>query len=95
MKVKIARLVHLTCHDGNRTNAPRQKAPNNEIIIQSYYNFYIDGDIKYILKIKTNTYWKRRGGEFNTKYKILKKKKNPHFVFYELEKKMLDVLNWN
>ena len=41
---------------GNRTKAPGQKAPHNEIIIQSYYNFYIDGDIKYILKIKTNPY---------------------------------------
>jgi hypothetical protein len=31
-----------------------QKAPHNEIIIQSYYIFYIDGDIKDILKIKTH-----------------------------------------
>ena len=36
---------------------PGQKAPHNEIIIQSYYIFfYIDGDIKDILKIKTHPY---------------------------------------
>jgi hypothetical protein len=35
---------------------PRQKAPNNEIIIQSYYIFYIDGDIKDILKIPIHPY---------------------------------------
>ena len=51
--------------------SPLTNSPHNEIIIQSYYNFYIDGDIKYILKIKTNPNWKRRGGEINTKYKIL------------------------
>jgi hypothetical protein len=27
-----------------------KKPPLNEIIIQSYYNFFIDGDIKEILK---------------------------------------------
>ena len=40
-----------------RTKAPRTKAPHNEIIIQSYYIFfYIDDDIKDILKIKTHPY---------------------------------------
>ena len=41
--------------------------PHNEIIIQSYYIFYIDGDIKDILKIKTHPYLKRRSGGINNK----------------------------
>jgi hypothetical protein len=36
--------------------SPQTKVPHIEIIIQSYYIFYIDGDIKDILKIKTHPY---------------------------------------
>ena len=56
---------------GNRTKAPRTKAPHNEIIMQSYYIFfYIDDDIKDILKIKTHPYYKGEMGELiqNIKY---------------------------
>ena len=54
-------VLHTTLHDkfGNRTKknqtkAPWKKAPHNEIILLHF--FYIDGDIKDILKIKTHPY---------------------------------------
>ena len=62
---QLTRVIrYVTRIHGNRTKAPPprqklpgQKSPHNEIIIQSdHIFFYIDGDIKDILKIKTHTY---------------------------------------
>jgi hypothetical protein len=49
--------IYMHTHTETGQKPPGQKAPHNEIIIQSYYIFfYIDGDIKDILKIKTHPY---------------------------------------
>ena len=64
--IKDKVMIKNTIKSGNRTKAPRQKAPHYEIIIESYniFFFYIDVDILDILKIKT---LKKRSGGINTK----------------------------
>ena len=55
-KETIAKGDNYKVYTGTGQKKTREKAPHNEIIIQSYYIFYIDGDFKDILKIKTHPY---------------------------------------